>query len=51
MEMMYNEEYVMEKNKLEVELKLMKNEGCDIFVKMGKKKRKKMRKMVIEMVI
>ncbi|XP_066992725.1 3',5'-cyclic-AMP phosphodiesterase, isoforms N/G isoform X2 [Anabrus simplex] len=49
--LMYNDESVLENHHLAVAFKLLQNEGCDIFVNMGKKQRQTLRKMVIDMVL
>lgn len=48
---MYNDESVLENHHLAVAFKLLQNEGCDIFVNLGKKQRQTLRKMVIDMVL
>lgn len=47
---MYNDESVLENHHLAVAFKLLQNEGCDIFMNLGKKQRQTLRKMVIDMV-
>ncbi|KAJ4449914.1 hypothetical protein ANN_01321, partial [Periplaneta americana] len=49
--LMYNDESVLENHHLAVAFKLLQNEGCDIFVNLGKKQRQTLRKMVIDMVL
>ncbi|KAK7793323.1 hypothetical protein R5R35_003059 [Gryllus longicercus] len=49
--LMYNDESVLENHHLAVAFKLLQNDGCDIFVNMGKKQRQTLRKMVIDMVL
>lgn len=48
--LMYNDESVLENHHLAVAFKLLQNEGCDIFMNIGKKQRQTLRKMVIDMV-
>lgn len=47
---MYNDESVLENHHLAVAFKLLQNDGCDIFMNLGKKQRQTLRKMVIDMV-
>ncbi|KAL0277908.1 UNVERIFIED_CONTAM: hypothetical protein PYX00_005025 [Menopon gallinae] len=49
--LMYNDESVLENHHLAVAFKLLQNEGCDIFMNIGKKQRQTLRKMVIDMVL
>lgn len=49
--LMYNDESVLENHHLAVAFKLLQNDGCDIFMNLGKKQRQTLRKMVIDMVL